>query len=428
METTTLDSNNPSRRLSKATWRLIENDPFLGFLAVDIPSELIDDTHPLAKQCKTACTDYRKIYYHKDFVTQLTDRAFLFVVAHEVCHVLMRHCERGKHRDRERWNTATDYVINGKLDDTYVKSNNHTQVAEFPTMPDANGVRRPIGVLKEEYKKLVSEQVYELLGQPPAIKVKIGGSGKSGASGADKKENEKNWDVIIENPETLTENETEAITREISERMASALAKAQQHRHNRAQGTQPSDWERMAEEGFKPQVNWIQHLRQTLQSRGRGLLTWRRPNRKMLPHGFYLPSNIGMSYGVIGAVIDTSGSIMTEEISQYLAELNALLSMGREVAIHLWACDADVHYVGEFGTYRRIPHNIGLKGGGGTDFRPAFEAAQKVPNLHTLIYFTDTYGTFPEKEPSFRTVWVIPDYHGKTVPFGTQIRIPVEKQ
>ena len=410
------------RRLSKAIWRLIETDPFLGFLGVDVPSLVIDDTHPIGKQCKTACTDYRKIYYHRDFITKLSDRALVFVVAHEICHILLRHCDRCQQRNQQRWNTATDYVINGKLDDTLVKSNRSLGVAEFPTLPDPNGVQRPIGLLKEEYKQLVSEQVYEMLGQQPPPN-----SNKS--NGSEKGNPDENWDIILQAAEADDGNENQtAINQEIAERVAGALVKAQRHRENRNQGTKPSDWERMAEEGFKPQVNWVEHLRQNLQASGKGMITWRRPNRKQLPHGYYLPSATGISYGVLGAVIDTSGSIMDTELGQYLSELNSLLSMGREIAIHLWTCDADLHYVGQFGPYRRIPPNLGLKGGGGTDFRPAFEAAHKLPGLHTLVYFTDTYGTFPEHQPRFKTIWVIPEQHGKDVPFGTQIRIPIFKE
>ena len=53
-----------------------------------------------------------------------------------------------------------------------------------------------------------------------------------------------------------------------------------------------------------------------------------------------------------------------------------------------------------------------LKGGGGTDFRPAFAyveervAQRSWGRLRGLLYFTDGYGIFPVKMPPFETAFV----------------------
>ena len=61
-----------------------------------------------------------------------------------------------------------------------------------------------------------------------------------------------------------------------------------------------------------------------------------------------------------------------------------------------------------------------LRGFGGTDFRPVFNYVEKLRankefvNLKGLIYFTDGYGTFPEKKTDYNTAFVfIDDNYGQ---------------
>ena len=53
-----------------------------------------------------------------------------------------------------------------------------------------------------------------------------------------------------------------------------------------------------------------------------------------------------------------------------------------------------------------------VRGQGGTDFRPAFAYVEELlangafGRLRGLIYFTDGYGIFPGKKPSYETAFV----------------------
>lgn len=53
-----------------------------------------------------------------------------------------------------------------------------------------------------------------------------------------------------------------------------------------------------------------------------------------------------------------------------------------------------------------------IKGLGGTDFRPVFRCVDEMIhnkefiNLKGLIYFTDGYGVFPERMPTYKTAFV----------------------
>ncbi len=244
----------------------------------------------------------------------------------------------------------------------------------------------------------------------------------------------RNWDILIEETQDLSEHERQrvdsATLSSIQKAIAKALARAEMEREKRrsspGQSMAPSEFERMAGEGFKPAVSWQHHLRILLQSRGKAATSWRIPNRKWLPHRLYAPSNVGMSYGRIGVVVDTSGSINRDQLGQFVSEINSLLNQSCEVELFLWCCDAGIHGPTVYSQYKRVPRELPLLGGGGTDFRPGFEEAGKVPGLHTLIYFTDTWGTMPIEEPRFHTIWIVPEGTGDEVPFGTRLTVPIQ--
>jgi predicted metal-dependent peptidase len=58
---------------------------------------------------------------------------------------------------------------------------------------------------------------------------------------------------------------------------------------------------------------------------------------------------------------------------------------------------------------------MSLHGFGGTDFRPVFAHVEQLIDHHELlslkglIYFTDGFGTFPEKRPPYETAFVFLD-------------------
>ena len=65
-----------------------------------------------------------------------------------------------------------------------------------------------------------------------------------------------------------------------------------------------------------------------------------------------------------------------------------------------------------------------VKGQGGTDFRPAFTYVEELlrrrafTKLRGLLYFTDGYGMFPAKKPSYDTAFIFmkEDYKDVDVP------------
>lgn len=117
--------------------------------------------------------------------------------------------------------------------------------------------------------------------------------------------------------------------------------------------------------------------------------------------------------------IDTSGSCDIDLVRRFLAKTYDILSASvfkdNDQQIHIMQCDAivqndtTVHHIEELREYMQ---DLKIYGRGGTDFRPVFQRVEelrqdgKLRDLKGLLYFTDGYGTFPEKPTDYRTAFV----------------------
>ena len=129
--------------------------------------------------------------------------------------------------------------------------------------------------------------------------------------------------------------------------------------------------------------------------------------------------------------IDTSGSTSGELVQKFVQKTYNILksteSFFSKINLHIIQCDADLQEdvkitsQEEFDQYLKT---MKIRGLGGTDFRPVFSYVEKLrkekefANLKGLIYFTDGFGTFPERKPDYDTtfVYIDDDYNNPDVP------------
>lgn len=130
--------------------------------------------------------------------------------------------------------------------------------------------------------------------------------------------------------------------------------------------------------------------------------------------------------------IDTSASCKDELVQRFLNETARLLfteeSFFQKIKIHVIQCDDQVQrdeLIDSVDAMKKYATGIHVEGGYGTDFRPVFDYVDKLQsagefeNLKGLIYFTDGYGIYPEKETVYDTAFVFPqdgDYEDEKVP------------
>ena len=129
--------------------------------------------------------------------------------------------------------------------------------------------------------------------------------------------------------------------------------------------------------------------------------------------------------------IDTSGSVVGELVQKFVQKTYNILKQSEsfftKINLHIIQCDtviqedAKITSQEEFDEYLKT---MQLKGFGGTDFRPVFGYVddmiknREFTDLKGLIYFTDGYGVFPERQPDYNTAFVFidDDYNDYNVP------------
>ena len=118
--------------------------------------------------------------------------------------------------------------------------------------------------------------------------------------------------------------------------------------------------------------------------------------------------------------IDTSGSCRGRVVKNFLKRTYSILKksevFGTKMNVHIIQCDNQIQDDAEIisdEAFERYIQNVNVTGSGGTDFRPVFQHVERMrkggvfSDLRGLLYFTDGLGIFPEKEPKFKTAFII---------------------
>lgn len=129
--------------------------------------------------------------------------------------------------------------------------------------------------------------------------------------------------------------------------------------------------------------------------------------------------------------IDTSGSVSGELAQRFVQKTYNILksseSFFSRINLHIIQCDAEIQTDVKITTQKEFDcylENMTLHGFGGTDFRPVFRYVntlienKEFVKLKGLIYFTDGFGLFPERQPDYHTafVYVNDGYENPQVP------------
>lgn len=129
--------------------------------------------------------------------------------------------------------------------------------------------------------------------------------------------------------------------------------------------------------------------------------------------------------------IDTSGSVCGELVQKFVQKTYNILKQSEsfftKINLHIIQCDTNIQEDAKITSqeeFDRYLESMTLKGFGGTDFRPVFRYVDKMiknrefTNLKGLIYFTDGYGVFPERQSDYNTAFVFIDdeYNNPEVP------------
>jgi len=384
-------------RLISSRVSLLLKHSFFGNLATRLQLINADDW------CSTAATDGFKFYYNSRFIMMLKPKEVIFLVAHEVLHVVYDHMGRRGNRDPQLFNIANDYCVNADL--------KKHKVGEFITTVDC--------LYEPKYEGWSSEKVYDDL-MKNIQKLNIDqlidkmiddhldgdGDGEGEGDGDDKEGKGKR--------PTMSEAEREQMRKDIRDAILNAAQQA-------GPGELPAGVERLVKELTDPVMSWRELIQTSLTSAIKSDYTWMRPSRRSWHMDAIMPgTNPGEEIDV-DIYIDLSGSISNKQGMAFLSEVMGMMDMFDGYRVHVSCFDTEVYNTQEFTSENMdTVEDYQLKGGGGTDFTCIFKHLKeenRVPNK--LIVFTDGYpfGSWGDAEYC-DTLWIIHGDPNPNPPFG----------
>lgn len=454
--------------LEYARWKLLEKAPFIGEMLLRFS---IVPTYDC--RINTAATDGNKIFFDCEFYSTLSEGERQFVLAHEVWHNIFLHFIRRGVRDHQLWNIATDMEINHMLQnegmdvlkdacfpDPIVAGKNAEDIYAYlmknmpPQQQKSNKNQKGSGSGKgdgdgegdDNGDQNGDSQGGSSSGKGKKGKGKSGGSSSSGGkqngegdgNGNNKTPKGNQFDKHIYEGEGAGEGEEKdgkwgkkghdkdfnpnmgdpKETEEKIKDMVCAVAQSIE----RKQGTLPAGIASIVKEMLKPEINWKEALSQFVTKTLGGEHSWSRCSRHALARGHYLPGKTDMKIKA-ALILDTSGSYL-QDLPKFLAEFKALVESFGKYEITLIQCDAEVQDVKNYDADTPMEFDkFDVKGGGGSDFRPAFKKLREVgDDFNCCITFTDGYITMPTYPPPYPTLFVLtPDADKDFVEWGEKM-------
>jgi predicted metal-dependent peptidase len=307
----------------------------------------------------TACTNGKDVIYGRAFVDGLNDKELAFLVLHEAMHKAYRHLMVWQKIAKENpllANLAMDYVINLQLVDY-----NKPDVIQMPRDKDGN----LMGALDEKYRGMDTKQVYDLLKQEMENQPESGdgdGQGQEGQGGQGDGKSKCLDDHDWENAQEMSEEEKEKLAGEIDQALREGAMLA---------GKMNGNLSKEMDELLHPKVDWKEALREFVKTAmmGNDRSTWRKPHKRYIGMNIVMPSYHSEKIGRIAVGVDTSGSIGTAELSQFLGEVKSICDEVKPEGIDLLYWDSRVakHEVYNGNEVETLTDATKPAGGGGTE-------------------------------------------------------------
>lgn len=367
-------------KISQAKAKLLVDYPYFGTLASKLEFILNDDIQAFKG-------DGKKLEYNSDFLEEASISEIEFILANGAMHQSLAHENRKNGRSGWLWQMATDMAINDMLVE--------------------NGLDRPDEAqYRVRFKGMYAEEIYaelksDILREDDELEYEADDAG-------DVHNNDK-MQTKEEKSQTYEELQEEILQEQLLAQEAISLLENEYKR-----GETPSHIDRFFKLDFFGKIDWRDELKSSLDRHFKDDYALIPPNKKFLWQGIYLPSTTSQTFRLVIAV-DSSGSVDEELLSQFLSEVNFLMSLVSHYQIELIVCDEKIHSHKTF--YSGETLEVDIQGGSATDFRVVFEFIDsEFDDVKLLLYFTDLEGIFPKDKPNYSVKWVSPKE--ETIPFG----------
>lgn len=408
-------------RLNKLRRQLCWKSPVMApaFAALQIRQTKIRST--------AAVSDRGVMYANVEFFAAKSNPEASFVIIHEAMHLLLRHHERCAGRIPRIWNIAGDLVINEAIPSLFQNP--------ITGLFDTELVRTPSDALWRERDAkwippgLTTEATYDHLMKKALEELeKMGNEGASPGAGCGVESDAKLGGEAGDDASGDAGENAEAAGLSPDEWRAivNLVASNAQAAGNEARALKPLLHRPPA------RVAWSALLRrmaaQAAAVVGRDFSTWNRRSQRS-PARIMLPGTRA-NETALAVVIDASGSISDDDLSQMVSETQAAVD-ATSVPAFLVVHDAAVFssgWIRPSGSHDAVAKHVG--GRGGTLFVPAYtRVAAEKKRFSALIHFTDGMPCepWPGKPVNCRhaVAAITPQGLEETVPDGWRT-VPIE--
>ena len=347
--------------LSKIGKQLMLSEPFYGVFLSTLNKVVRKDV-PTAGVCLQGIN--YQLAVNEEFWNSLQgDKPKMGLLKHELLHICFNHLlDRDDYPDQELHNVAADIEINQYITEEYYPSKDLLLPSSYPelNLPLKAGTKVYYGLLKQALENGTSPKLQQLM---------------DGLKGEGLHPTWGEFDGLSEADAKLAKSQLEHQIKEILKSQS-----------DKGRGFVPSELESFIDgilAETEPSYDWRSYFRRFA---GTSTRTYTKKTRRKLNKRFQENPALKIKTKknvLVG--IDTSGSVLNEDLARFFAEIHHMYKTG--VAITIAEGDAGIHNIYEY--KGEMPNFV--TGRGGTDMNPFIEYFNKHKEFNSLIILTDGY-------------------------------------
>ncbi len=393
-------SPEPFYLLQNTVVHLLKNRPFYGQFLLQFQRQVMVSDKAVATTIKDGIPTLL-INPSRYAIFSEPERAAL--LEHVVKHILQLHPSRRKERQQWAWDLACDLAINPGIENLP------------PEAPQPRRFKLPEGLAAEEYyQRLILLPIFGSLQKAGRGEHETQTNSGQKAAGTESQQthdtspidDHQHWQEADRTPQALADQVIRQLVR-------SAWKKCQTDLDEELNSL-------LAPFLLPPQIPWQQILRQFIGTAGRigKKTTWSRPHRRF---GHRTPGIRKQQFLNLLVAVDVSDSTDTQPLRETFAKELMNIAQARQSKITVLYSGSRIQKIMSFSGSPSVLEVF--RGGGFTDFRPAFEfALQQQPQPAAIIYLTDGFGSAPEY-CNIPTLWVLSAKGKKPASWGLELRL-----
>ena len=375
---------------------------------------------------KTISVNWKYISESEKYKDMSVDN-LIFVICHEIGHLLNLTVDRRGGRHHKFWNFATDYSINSDLINNCDGHGKPKPIGEMYYSDKLITPENPKGqawLYDEKYRNMTCEQIYEKLIEefkkdhggktPEQVEQEMSDAVdewlKNHCQGG-QLDDHIPQDSMDETDKGRVKAQVEAVQKQMGGQQA---------------GKTDSFLERAFEFLFQePPFDWRGFLNNYLKAFLKSDFTWKKPSRRSWGGGYILPGSNTDKHIKLGIAIDTSGSIGEKQVEQVLSHIAKIMHSFKTFDIDIWCFSTQVHedtLVNYTKTSQDQIKDYELKSFGGTEIASNFRWIEDNKKKYDVfICMTDGYDNIDDLTFDYcPVIWGITGNDNFTNPDGVQ--------